>query len=169
MFFQHRPLALLALASLLFGNVAGWVHVGCHQHEQGIQCCHDLSLGHSHCCDHQTDDSGQDCCHSDDSLMPPMESLASLVVSVSSQHGEQWPNELAANEQNPGEPAPCEHDSQRCSICQSFFASRTAIVLPNVSVVFQPADFSRELIAETVPWVGSVDLSGLSVRGPPQA
>jgi hypothetical protein len=177
MHFQQRSLPLLAFASLLFGNVAGWVHVGCHHHGLIQQCCQNLSIWDSHCCegcqDH-TDQSHQGCRHVRVALSPSLDSNDAFVKAVAAGQvvaensgGTQIGQETGVP--TPGQPMPCERDSQRCSICQSFFTTRTAIVPSSAVVVSQPTDFSTQLIPDTLQWIASVELTGLSVRGPPRA
>ena len=63
---------------------------------------------------------------------------------------------------------PEEHDSKRCSVCQSFFAAR------NGAIIYQPATVDYDLAVEFVTGVEYLAdyrdpfWHSISVRGPPQ-
>ena len=173
MFIQRRSVALIALVALLFGNAAGWVHVGCHQHCHSNEChlesvlsesgLSESGLGElspSDCCGahhHHGDHQHADHNHGPDPSLPPDLNLDSLVVTDS-------PVESGD--------APCGHDPHEhdeCSICQAFFASRDGIVLPSELTTFWLATVSTDAIVITAAWLDSVEPSSTSVRVPPIA
>ena len=144
--FRHVP-ACLCLASLLFSNVAGWLHIGCVESTAG--CCGDSSIqlidrqpDHHRCCDHGHGRLG----HNQDAAQDP--SSAGTPV-----HQEDCPE---------------EHDSESCSICQSFFslrnASSTALPLPTV---FSEAREITSFIA-VCSCKRTILSDSISVRGPPR-
>ncbi len=173
MFFQRRFVTLLALAALLFGNFAGWVHVGSYAHDHVGHyhighyhighhhvgsCCQSVALGTDDCSsDSQTGhhDGASDCCQHDDVSLP--RAHVDLLVEDLPQDAEPTPT------------SPCDHDSDQCNICQSFFASRDAVPLQGDLAELRLADVSTELTIVESTWVASIDLSFLSVRGPPLA
>ena len=109
--------AYLALAALLFGNVAGWMHIGCSSPNQS--CCTasvDQDIASlSACRDHVAPESyaKHACCHHDHAV----------AEKQSPRHAD------SAGDDSVPTPAD-EHDPDQCSICQSFFSSRHAVVLP---------------------------------------
>ena len=168
MFIQRRFVALIALVALLFGNAAGWVHVGCHQHCHSNECHHVSVLGElfldkllpGDCCaahHHHGDDQHADHNHGPDPSLPPDLNLDSLVVTDSP----------VESSDAPYGHDPHEHDE--CSICQAFFASRDGIVLPIELATFWLANVSTDAIVITHAWFGSVEPNSTSVRGPPIA
>lgn len=168
MFIQRRFVALIALVALLFGNAAGWVHVGCHHHCHSNECHHVSVLGElfldkllpGDCCGahhHHGDDQHADHNHGPDPSLPPDLNLDSLVVTDSP----------VESSDAPYGHDPHEHDE--CSICQAFFASRDGIVLPIELATFWLANVSTDAIVITHAWFGSVEPNSTSVRGPPIA
>lgn len=62
-----------------------------------------------------------------------------------------------------------EHDADDCSVCQSFFAARHAIVTLFQSTVWEPLPTERTCIERNSNTVVAAFIYGLSVRGPPHA
>ncbi|MCO8123089.1 hypothetical protein NHH03_15180 [Stieleria sp. TO1_6] len=62
-----------------------------------------------------------------------------------------------------------EHDSGSCSICQSFYASRNAVVARDVSITWTSVLVARLRVVSSSLHLEQTRLSGLSVRGPPNA
>lgn len=169
----NRPLAsfriltvYLTLAALLFGNVAGWVHVGCSSHQSGCCAahCNSSALPHdeSHCHAHagHTHDHGEQgysdhgCCDHAHTGANEHQTTCQSDVNVI----------LAESESDqPSEP----HDSDRCSICQSFFASRYAIFLWDTTVQLEPLTASRDVAIAENAFVPQAICHLHRVRGPP--
>lgn len=129
--------SILAIASLLFGNVAGWVHIGHHHHSHGHAHAEVAQVAEQHgCCHHHHH------CHDD---------------------------EGATKESEPDQdPVHHEHDSDNCSVCRNFFASRHALPTIGQTVAWQPAEISDALpvVSDLAPQ--PIFLSGHSSRGPPR-
>ena len=130
----------LVLAILLFSNVAGWVHVGCYGSGNHQVSAESEPKAHSCCCKHH--------CESEDASK----------------------DDSKGDKSNSDESKPAdEHDSDHCSVCHGFFASRhSAIVIGDV-IVWSPADAERMCFERNDVLAESIFLSGLSVRGPPNA
>ena len=145
--FRHLP-AFLCIASLLFSNVAGWLHIGCVDSTTGF--CVETS---SHVADSRPEQTG--CCKH-------------AHVGDTSQR--RSPNETSDSQPTRGhDECPRDHDSERCSICQSFFslrnASGTALPLPTMT-----SDAVGTIASLTVCVGERTILSdSISVRGPPRA
>ena len=143
---------LLCTISLLIGNVAGWMHLGC---VPSSSCCvqSDVDLA---------DESRQHaCCHHSHRHRATQQD--------SGQHQKYDVADFFAADSLPAQPGcPDEHDSKRCSICQSFFAAR------NGASICQPATVDCDVAVEFV--TGFEYLAdyrdpfwhSISVRGPPQ-
>ncbi|WP_235033433.1 hypothetical protein [Rubripirellula obstinata] len=136
----------IILAALLFGNVAGWVHVGCSGHHSGCcatkldNACAETSSSRS-CCKHDHRDA---CC---------------------SKESEQAENQ--ANDPASELPAP-QHDADRCAICQNFFASREAIMLEYVITQIEPLTICDEVAFADDVFTSNHLSSSQTVRGPPR-
>jgi|GEM_PF-3572572 len=164
----NRPLAsfriltvYLTLAALLFGNVAGWVHVGCSSHQSG--CCvshcdlsarlHDESHGQTHA-SHTHDHGEHGCCHHAHTSADEHETTCQSDASCASTESES---------DQPSEP----HDSNRCSICQSFSASRHAVFLWDTTVQLEPLTANRDVTIAENAFVPQATCHLHRVRGPP--
>ncbi len=182
----------LAVAALLLGNVAGWVHVGC-QDPAGSGCglvdacgargiavnvcghetssCSDHSHGHGarsaasaerQHCDEGEGEGGEE--HEDG------EEYEDGHEDGHGHEGEQeheYGEEHECGEKGRDEPGR-GHDSDRCSVCQNLFVSRHA--LPAIAAAVcpdAPASSFRQPIIDVL-FVPSVPHTNLSVRGPPR-
>ncbi|WP_145349816.1 hypothetical protein [Roseimaritima multifibrata] len=138
----------LTLAALLFGNVTGWVHVGCSSHPAGCCSTNAVNPGETSTGEHGS----HSCCHHNHGDTCQADALA---------HTDK-PDE----KHDPAQPTE-EHDSDRCSICQSFFASRHAIMLADAVVCMERLAVGREL-AFIDDLIAQSHLSrSHTVRGPP--
>ena len=145
--FRHLP-ACLCIASLLFSNVAGWLHIGCVGSNAG--CCVQTDLGTSDTEPHQT----RCCSHTQNG-------------NGSHQHVSNEPSKANSTPAQ-GDP-PHQHDSERCSICQSFFSLRNASVVPATCLaVFSAAPETAAFITVRFP-ERTLLAASISVRGPPRA
>jgi len=144
--FRNLP-ACLCIASLLFSNVAGWLHIGCVESTAGFSVETSSSVANSSreqtvCCKH---------------------------VHVGDSSHRHSPNETSDSQPTRGhDKCPRDHDSERCSICQSFFslrnASGTASLLPTVtSDAVEIATLITVCVGERTILTDSI-----SVRGPPR-
>ena len=157
---SKKPIAMIAIAALLLGNVAGWVHVGglhsCCSHPaaqisadtmdrapQATLSAHagDRSADHCHhrCCHHATDKSGP----SDPSGDGASKSANSTP--------------------------PTQHDSDSCSVCQNFFSTRQAVVLWTTVAAGLTIAVSHDVVLADDVFVSDTLLSRHWVRGPPRA
>mgnify|MGYP000290352290 FL=1 len=144
--FRHLP-ACLCIASLLFSNVAGWLHIGCVDSTAGSCVETSSSVANSRreqtgCCKHA---------HVGDS---------------SHRHS---PNETSDSQPTRGhDECPRDHDSERCSICQSFFSLRNAS--GNASPLPTVTSDAVEIAAFITVCVGERTIlsDSISVRGPPR-
>ena len=143
----------LALAVLIFGNALGWAHVGCHA-------------------------SGHACRHA--SIASTASAVAAETEHVCCQHAhnpfkhrtscqQQQQNQPKSLPHRERQPAGGEHDSDSCFVCQSVFALRQGLIADSVTFVWEPgiAHLQPACVSSVLP--EAVFLSGLSVRGPPQA
>ena len=126
------------LAALLFGNVAGWVHVGCHGSGHHRVAPQSEPAAHSCCCHHH------------------------CAAPTAKDEGSKGSD----SESDDSAPAD-EHDSDHCSVCQGFFASRHSAILIGDVIVWTPAFTGRLSFERDDALVKPIFLSGLSVRGPP--
>ncbi|WP_146598436.1 hypothetical protein [Novipirellula aureliae] len=156
----------LSLAALLFGNVAGWVHVGCSAHPgcsgHPTGCCR-AKLDDA--CETFEDDSCQhSCCHHDHADACHSETLAHSDESASTD----WQTGANKQSSDPDSEAPVDHhDSDRCSICQNFFASRHAVALASDVAWVQLLTGGLEVVLVDDLFVPNHRSSIHSVRGPP--
>ncbi len=146
--------AHLCIASLLIGNVAGWMHLGCV--ESASSCC-----VHSDSKVTVTEARRHSCCHHSHGHSTSHAHSAGLRQDTNQR--------LPADNANPAEQGcPDDHDSDRCSICQSFFASRHAafiVQLPLFGTDHQP----RRVVIHPSRWqLQQTVWNGISVRGPPR-
>jgi len=148
----------LTLASLLVGNLAGWVHVGCHDPWGGGCCIAPASLPAVEASDSkQPSDSGHACgCHLDHQRIDQQEDT-----------------EDTAREENrlpcpagKSQPLP-EHDSDGCTICQGFLASRQAFLVVAAWIDWSPTLSWEGPLVWSDPILDAFSLGGLFVRGPP--
>ncbi len=142
----------LALASLIFGNALSWVHVGCHA--AGGGCTHTSkglseSLGIA--------ERAHKCCHHSDN---PIDHR----MGVELQKGQSKPIQ-----QGERQPVGAEHDSEDCFVCQNVFALRHGLITNDVPFVWEPEITQRQPVCVSSALPGALFLSGLSLRGPPQA
>ena len=151
--FRHST-ACLCIASLLFSNVAGWLHVGCA--DSAGSCCAipatkeaDSEASATPCCNHSHGNHG-------------------------SCEGEHPHQETASGGSCDSDSTPCqndgsdEHDSERCSICQSFFSLRNGFV--TAAPVITGSGETAEIISRD-PVRGCLRIildDSISVRGPPR-
>ena len=151
--FRHSS-ACLCIASLLFSNVAGWLHVGCV--ESAGSCCTALRTNVSNteadvttCCNHSHGDQGS--CQN--------ENQHPEIASGEAPHSGSTPC------QNDG---PDEHDSERCSICQSFFSLRNGFVAaaPMITDFGDAAEIISQSPVSTCHRI--INHDSISVRGPPR-
>ncbi|MAI30747.1 MAG: hypothetical protein CMM07_03630 [Rhodopirellula sp.] len=160
MFAFRQLTAYLCIASLLLSSVAGWLHVGCV--EASSSCCVQASViitettitstvgrvePHA-CCKHQ---------HRDETHQENESSLDK------EQENPQQPH-VPGNDNHQH-----KHDSERCSVCQSFFSLRNATTTQYLEPTFssdatEPASPDRGSVVDLKTWV-----NGISVRGPPRA
>ncbi|WP_148080306.1 hypothetical protein [Roseimaritima ulvae] len=139
---------------MLIGNCAGWLHIGCV--DSATSCCTgpvaDSASDSSHltaCCAHSH-------CHTE--------------ADQASRHAtESDAGEATASDSAPGEhPGSQPHDSDHCSICQSFSATRNAafiVQLPIAGCVHQT--HFAPIIPDSVS-ARSLLGDSISVRGPPR-
>ncbi|MEM9825816.1 MAG: hypothetical protein AAF958_04470 [Planctomycetota bacterium] len=150
----RKPIALVALFALLFGNAAGWTHVGCSAHS--AQVC-----GHGECC------SAGIAGHGDPVATAQPEAAAKPKAAARrgaaghhhgcacrghSHHvGTVAGDDCRDTSGSEDSPEPCPHhhpptphDPAHCSICQSFFESRDAVTFelgpPNIVVMIVDRD-----------------------------
>ena len=151
--FRHSS-ACLCIASLLISNVAGWLHVGCVGSTGS--CCtaprptvSDSEAEATTCCNHSHGDQGS--CQAEDQHPE--------TASGGSCHSDSAPC------QNDG---PDEHDSERCSICQSFFSLRNGFVT-SAPVITDFGDAGEIISLNPVRVCHRTILDdSISVRGPPR-
>ena len=145
----------LCIAALLISNVVGWAHFGCVQ-------------------------TASSCCLQSDTKAPVgkvrSESGCHHSCGTSQDHrhagkdDQETDGQLPTNQSDStNHDCPEKHDSDRCSICQSFFASRNAAF--TMQAVAVSADDQPQL---AVLFPGHVRLQecrygGISVRGPPRS
>jgi len=146
--FAYRQFpAFLCITSLLVGNMMGWLHVGC---VDSVKSCHELTdskladvgVRQHGCCHHAHEEHRSDGKEDKEDSQP-----------VSSS----FPDEC-----------PQEHDSESCSICQSFFSLRTAAFSaePALNVCSDVPEFTNFLAV--CPASDTSLPASISVRGPPQ-
>ena len=158
----RKLVAIFSIAALLLSNVAGWVHIGCVH--SADSCCTtqaaqlpvsaQLSFsaqlpevqgtGHSSCgCGHHHHHHS-----STGSSEPAQASESTDAADELPIHGD-------------------DHDHDRCSICQSFFASRTCVVIADcVQVAELVVCEVNALPIDSVHEFQSA-YDSISVRGPP--
>ena len=150
--FPRQTTALLCVASLLLGNVAGWMHVGCAgvaDHTKAAVACasSDRAALHTGVGTHQC------CYHSTERLNASEQARASDPI-------QDAPSPIEHH-------CPIEHDTDRCSICQNFFTSRdTATIAEPTLVEFQ------QLVEFSLPTPGQLlavsrRCRNIFTRGPP--
>ncbi|MEM9644014.1 MAG: hypothetical protein AAF989_03380 [Planctomycetota bacterium] len=162
MFSTQKYIAIVLIAALLVGNVAGWLHVGC-THNSSACClddpCSDIACADIECAEIKSTEveaSTSSCEHCDHHLAStPSASLP--------------PSDLAdANDSPSDAPLPADHDHDQCTICQGFLSTRHAVVATvstqvhdviNVELAAGPID--SHCISQ--PTVGCT-----AIRGPPQ-
>ncbi|WP_417750193.1 hypothetical protein [Rosistilla oblonga] len=105
------------------------------------------------------------CCHPSD-LASADPAAAATHACGCQHHCHSGPTD---EESDPDSDAPPEHDSDRCSVCQSFFASRFAAIANADTIVWTPLATERLRFRRDVVSIESLSLNGLSVRGPPSA
>ncbi|QEF99159.1 hypothetical protein Mal15_32190 [Stieleria maiorica] len=153
LFLLRHSCVYLCIASLLIGNLAGWTHVGCV--EANHACCQRIEVEATRpesprhaCCHHSHADGASHAHHSSSSCTTERTPEAHTD---GSDHG-----------------CPDGHDSDRCSVCQSFFASRHA------AFIVQPTALAPEISVQTSVHVRKTVRAverlcrSISVRGPPR-
>ena len=146
--------ACLCISSLLFSNVAGWFHVGCV--ESGGACCLQNDIDTAV---HAPQLSG--CTHSHrHRALQQTEGHRTDCAAENESHSDSVPSQ--DNRQG-------EHDSDSCSICQSFFSLRNgsvAVETPTSNF----ADVSESIVQCPVDaGQGRILCDSISARGPPRA
>jgi hypothetical protein len=143
-----RRIAYLALFALLFGNVAGWLHVAVSHHHGPIAA--------------QTEATAE-------KLIELESGRQSQGCSCSHHHCDRPSSEQTdrSNADSSPESTPCEHDSDRCSVCQAFLVNRNGTTLPPAASVFSMEQPARRVRHETHPVQARSSLGSISVRGPP--
>ncbi|WP_143543677.1 hypothetical protein [Rhodopirellula sp. MGV] len=144
--FRHL-LTWTTIVVLLTSNIAGLVHVGCLQ--SNTCCCSDVcdvTSSHRDC-----DLADTDHCQRDLSV-----SLRELRERRARAFADSTPSE-----------SPSQHDSEHCSICQSFYTSRWGmLLLPSVEVSDSTAPEFSGRVAERVAAI-AVRSDDNFLRGPP--
>lgn len=138
----------LTLAVLLFGNAAGWVHVGCSGHQ--ADCCSAASAAASKSA--QGDHRGHRRCDHDHG---------------SSCHAESPEKSESTSDKSESESPASGHDSDECAVCQSFFASRHAVVLLEAAGVIESLTVAGDVVLVCDVFAPSHHSSSHTVRGPP--
>ena len=160
MFIPRHLVACVCITSLLISNVAGWMHLGCV--ESASSCCtprcSDIAVAdaaHSACCGHSHGH-----CRSRASSSQRRPSTNEATSGGDSIPAGSIPRDRGT---------PHEHDSDGCSICQSFFVSRTAASLDHTPVptADEPRPFVVRFPQRVFPH--NVFSDSISVRGPPRA
>ena len=137
---MRNMVTYLTVASLLLGNVAGWVHLGCHS---AIQCA-----------------------SVQNAPTPPFHSHGECGHSHT--HGHAQNTHEGHNDREPGKPGHSdEHDSDQCSICQGFYNSRDAVVLAEESVDWHVDLIAIDRLQVGHVSYRRAYLSDCSARGPP--
>lgn len=131
--------AFVSLMALLLGNAAAWCHVGCVSQRPAAFA--EASP--------EADRSGHGCCHHHG---------ASPCDRVRGKEAGSGPAEL------PGEPS---HDADSCSICQHFYTSRVAAILPDSGPGLAEELPASPIMAAPVRMLSSGTLKCPSGRGPP--
>lgn len=160
--------ASLALAALLLGNVAGWVHVGEHAHHScGGHARHEglvqdstvnplatveQSRRGSCCCDHHH-------CES--------KSLAKKTATESVADSAERYLLGATSHSHDAPPCQHDHDSQQCSVCQAIFACRDGFVTLSPDVRWEVLRAATSVIAESHVCLQTFEPGCFFVRGPP--
>ena len=152
--FRHLP-ACLCIASLLFSNVAGWLHIGCAESAAG--CCGDRP--------------GEVCGDRPGEVIEQQDGHHGCCGHVHHQLNSDWDTgkDAQGSETHPvNEDCPERHDSERCSICQSFFSLRNAS--GNVGPLPAVSSVTVEVNTFIAVRVGkrTIFLDSISVRGPPR-
>lgn len=159
-----RPLTTcLVLASLLLSNVAAWVHVGCCETPADqptsawaaeAQVDPVQGIAGKGIAGKAAVESASCCCKR--SCAAPSSTVAAPVATPDDSAGQ------------PGAPShEHEHDSDTCHVCQTFHASRHAVVVTGDAFVWMTATITRLRCHGDEE--ARVDLyrTELSVRGPP--
>ena len=142
--------AFLCIGSLLFSNVAGWMHVGCV--DKTAECCASSSTELADCQNQQAT-----CCNHSHG-----EHRAYQHDGTTS-HKSEDSNSLPVNDD-----CSHEHDSDRCSICQSFFSLRNGAVTSGL-VITDFGDTAEIISCSPVRSCQRVLFDdSISVRGPPR-
>jgi hypothetical protein len=146
----RTPVTYLMLVALLLSNAASWIHVGCcdsaptgvHRLEAGTHLAQEESL----------------------------KSEGRIAGRCSCHRHQCEPVVPAKPDSLPVESVPAhEHDSETCHLCQHYFASRN-VVWGDAVVAVPVVEQSQRLglVLDEV-FIEPIYLSGLAVRGPPNA
>lgn len=156
----------LTLTALVLSNLAGWVHVGCATNQSG--CC--LVAGADACtASDRNPQRSRSCCHHHgdscrSNATAPVGEQTHPPAGKSADQSDSDPSDSdQSDSEHPGEP----HDSDRCSVCQNFFASRHAVFVADVDVVMAPLAVRREIVFVDDVYAPSTHLRCDTVRGPP--
>ena len=138
----------LTLAALLFSNFAGWVHVGCSNHhgDHHTGCCSPASAVAVKSAE---SDRGRHscCCH---------------------HHGSDCTADTdTATKPESDPPTHQHHDSDRCAVCQNFFASRHAVTVVDAVVAIERIAVSRGVAPVDDVFAPNHLSPSHTVRGPP--
>ena len=136
------------LVALLFGNVAGWVHIGCSHHSLG--CCSETlaNSAKSPSGNPVADDHGEHCCCHHECGATGAGEAAEFLASESETPADQ-------------------HDPDTCSVCQSFFASRHASTLVDPVLTIERLAISRDVALVDDVFTADDYTVSHTVRGPP--
>ncbi|WP_146531016.1 DUF2946 family protein [Novipirellula artificiosorum] len=138
----------LTLATLLFGNAAGWVHFGCSRHHADCRPSASVAASKSAQYDHR----GHRCCDHDHG---------------SSCHAKSPEKSESTTDESESESPASEHDSNECAVCQSFFASRHAVMLFDAAGVIESLAVAGDVVFVRDVFAPSHHSSSHTVRGPP--
>lgn len=156
---RQQYCSYFALVALLFGNVAGLLHVGSHQHHDA---CHVVQVAseHSQQIEATTQSEGSKkrwhchCHHHSQSSEQP----AGSSPQSSDQQG--------SNEEGGGH-SPCDHDREHCSICQAMAHSSKGSLLDLARIETDAPDVSTAVDTSFRLLMPADQIAGLSARGPP--
>jgi len=142
----------LALASLILGNALGWVHVGCYDAVDA--CCQSAKASAESLV---VAEAGHKSCHHSHSLLKYQTSFRPLE------------DRSKPIRQSERQPAGDEHDSDNCFVCHNVFALRQGLITDAIGFVWEPGIIQVSSVCVSSVQPEAAYLSGLSVRGPPQA
>ncbi|MEL6895892.1 MAG: hypothetical protein AAFP90_07310 [Planctomycetota bacterium] len=156
MFPFPRTIATITLAALLFGNAAGWVHVG-HHHAGG--CCDASATEAAEC-------RSSGCCGDDCPFDHGAKEIRDQRLAEKRAAGAATTLPGIGNDASP----PLgRHHSDHCSICQSFYMTSNGMPA-SASLSFASADLALPYYPRDAESHGDFLLANcISPRGPPHA